>query len=155
EHVELGRVEPIHDFLRDCDAVWLCLDASTLTASGDRLRRQQEVEQLVEQFLAAEPLRTMTRPVALVLTKADLLGPEAGDLGVLTGTAFDMVRHALQSHCPHNGLFAVSCLRPTEGGAAPSLAPVGLAEPLAWLATTLQAQDEARLEQLWGLAERQ
>src|SRR5262245_9614022 len=45
EHVELGRVEPIGDFLRGCDAVWLCMDAATLSASADRLRRQQEVEQ--------------------------------------------------------------------------------------------------------------
>src|SRR5581483_206135 len=56
EHVELGRSEPIGDFLRDCDAVWLCLDAATVTAAADRLRRQQEVEQLVEQFLAVETL---------------------------------------------------------------------------------------------------
>src|SRR5262249_36145765 len=27
EHVELGREEPIRAFLRDCDAVWLCLEA--------------------------------------------------------------------------------------------------------------------------------
>ncbi|HEY7315665.1 MAG TPA: hypothetical protein VH643_40425, partial [Gemmataceae bacterium] len=26
EHVALGREEPIRDFLRDCDAIWLCLD---------------------------------------------------------------------------------------------------------------------------------
>src|SRR5215472_16856345 len=26
EHVALGREEPIRDFLRECDAVWLCLD---------------------------------------------------------------------------------------------------------------------------------
>jgi hypothetical protein len=152
EHVEVGRVEPIADFLRDCDAVWLCLDAATVTAAADRLRRQQEVEQLVEQFLAVEPLRTMDRPVALVLTKADLLA-DGTDPRELTGSHFDLVRHALQSHCPHNGLFAVTSLgRPREPH---SLRPHGLAEPLIWLATTLQAQDEARLEKLWVLAERQ
>src|SRR5207253_3055217 len=116
-------------------------------------------EQLVEQFLAVEPLRTMDRPVALVLTKADLLA-DGTDLGELTGSHFDLVRHALQSHCPHNGLFAVSSLgRPREpsgaGGEPPSFQPRGLAEPLTWLATTLQAQDEARLAKLWALAERQ
>jgi hypothetical protein len=153
EHVELGRVEPITDFLRDCDAVWLCLDAATVTAAADRLRRQQEVEQLVEQFLAVEPLRTMDRPVALVLTKADLLA-DGTDLRELTGSHFDMVRHALQSHCPHNGLFAVSSLGRSAGDTR-SLEPTGLAEPLTWLATTLQAQDEARMERLWVLAERQ
>jgi hypothetical protein len=153
EHVELGRVEPIGDFLRDCDAVWLCLDAATVSASADRLRRQQEVEQLVEQFLAVEPLRTMDRPVALVLTKADLLA-EGVDLAELTGSHFDMVRHALQSHCPHNALFPVSSLGHTAGDPK-SLEPRGLAEPLVWLAATLQAQDEARIEKLWTLAERQ
>src|SRR5437764_7420754 len=79
EHVEIGREEPIRDFLRDCDGLWICLDAATLAASGDRLRRQQEVEQLIEDYLAVEPHRTMERPVALVLTKADLLmGPWSG-----------------------------------------------------------------------------
>jgi hypothetical protein len=153
EHVELGRVEPIGDFLRDCDAVWLCLDAATVTAAADRLRRQQEVEQLVEQILAVEPLRTMDRPMALVLTKADLLA-EGTDLPALAGTHFDMVRHALRSHCPHNGLFAVSSLGKVDGDPK-SLRPAGLAEPLAWLAAALQAQDEARLAQLWALAQRQ
>src|SRR5437588_7240848 len=35
EHVEVGRVEPIGDFLRDCDAVWLTLDAGALGATPD------------------------------------------------------------------------------------------------------------------------
>ena len=101
EHVEVGRVEPIGDFLRDCDAVWLTLDAGALGATTDLLRRQQEVEQLVEQYLAAEAKvdgakRSLGRPVALVLTKADLLGPEAGDLHDFTGKHLDMVRHALE-----------------------------------------------------------
>jgi hypothetical protein len=148
EHVELGRTEPIGDFLRNCDAAWLCLDA----AAADRLRRQQEVEQLVEQYLAVEPQRVMDRPMALVLTKADLLGPEAADLQGLAGSHFAMVRHALQSHCPHNGLFAVSSLgarRADTSGPTP-LEPQNLREPLLWLASTLQAQDEARMEQLWA-----
>ena len=37
EHMALGREEPIREFLRDCDAVWLCLDAS-LAASPTALR---------------------------------------------------------------------------------------------------------------------
>src|SRR5262249_26988758 len=57
EHVELGREEPIRDFLRDCDAVWLCLDAGGLSQQADCLRRQQEVEQIVEDYLATEPSR--------------------------------------------------------------------------------------------------
>ncbi len=144
EHVELGRVEPIHDFLNDCDAVWLCLDAATVADAAGRLRRQQEVEQLVESYLAAEPLRVMERPVALVLTKADLL-PDGADPAALAGSHFDMVRHALASHCRHSGLFAVSSLA----------RPAGLEAPLVWLAEVLQAQDQARLEQLCGLAGRQ
>src|SRR5437870_2022308 len=59
EHIELGRDEPIREFLRDCDAVWLCLDASTLSSAEERLRRQQEVEQLVEDVLAGEPQATL------------------------------------------------------------------------------------------------
>src|SRR5262245_10100058 len=55
EHVELGRQEPIRDFLRDCDAVWVCLDVSARAAPADCLRRQQEIEQLVEDYLAVEP----------------------------------------------------------------------------------------------------
>jgi hypothetical protein len=152
EHVELGRVEPVHEFLNDCDAVWLCLDAATVADAAGRLRRQQEVEQLVEGYLAAEPLRVMQRPVALVLTKADLL-PECTDLDALTGSHFDMVRHALASHCRHSGLFAVSSLGGPGGGAG--LQPAGLDAPLAWLAEVLQAQDQARMELLWGLAGRQ
>ena len=42
EHVTLGREEPIHEFLRDCDAVWLCLDPEVVTCPSDRLRRQQQ-----------------------------------------------------------------------------------------------------------------
>ncbi|HXG11314.1 MAG TPA: hypothetical protein VNK04_16285 [Gemmataceae bacterium] len=168
EHVELGRQEPIRDFLRDCDAIWLCLDAGIIAAPGERLRRQQEVEQLIEDYLAAEPQRTVLhRPMALVVTKADLLDPSIG-VDELAEAQFGMTRHALQTHCPHNGLFAVSCLRrQDEGGKVrdekdpqdtripPSsflLHPSGLGELLAWLAAALQAQDEARLEWLWSAA---
>jgi hypothetical protein len=152
EHVEVGRVEPIGDFLRDCDAVWLCLDAATVSASAERLRRQQEIEQLVEQYLAAEPQRVMDRPVALVLTKADLLGPGATDLHALASSHFEMVGHALKAHCPQNGLFAVSALGAPPGS---TLQPRNLGEPLTWLAATLQTQDEARMEQLWKLGANQ
>jgi hypothetical protein len=73
EHVALGRQGSIRDFLRDCDAVWLCLDVPLATGSAARLQAQQEVEQLVEDYLAAEPEGNLHRPTALVLTKADLL----------------------------------------------------------------------------------
>src|SRR5262245_57713138 len=110
EHIELGRTEPIRDFLRDCDAVWLCLDAGLTEAAGPRLQRQQEIEQIIEDYLAAEPLRGLHRPMALVLTKADRLRPESGDVDALARDHFGMTRHALESHCPQNALFAVSCL---------------------------------------------
>src|ERR1700722_11213851 len=48
EHVAVGRREPIRDFLRDCDAVWLCLDDVPDATPGERLQAEQEVEQLVE-----------------------------------------------------------------------------------------------------------
>lgn len=158
EHVELGREEPIREFLRDCDAVWLCLDAANLSQPETRLRRQQEIEQLMEDYLAAEPNRTMNRPVALVLTKADLLGADPATANAADwAKSLDMARHALQTHCPHSGLFSVSSLgrplQPRDGetvatGAQP-LEPCNLAEPLFWLVQALQAQDGARLEQLF------
>jgi hypothetical protein len=151
EHVALGRDEPIRDFLRDCDVIWLCLDAGEMARSADCLRRQQEVEQLVEDYLATEPNRGLHRPMALVLTKADLLEPTR-----LQGDAWldrlGMTRHALHSHCRHNGTFAVSALGSPPRDGPTVLSPINLAEPLTWLATVLQAQDEARLEWLWSEA---
>lgn len=146
EHVERGRRGPVQEFLADCDAVWLCLDPGTVPEAVERFRRQQEIEQLVEDYLAVEPQRKMERPIALLLTKADTLGPEPGDLDVLADAHFGMTRHALRCHCPNTGLIAVSSL------GAPPLAPINLAEPLTWLAAAIQAQDEARLERLWTLA---
>src|SRR6516164_6494869 len=66
EHVAVGRQEPIRDFLRDCDAVWLCLDVPAAATAPGRLRAQQEVEQLVEDYLTAEPPGVPHRPMALV-----------------------------------------------------------------------------------------
>src|SRR6516225_8327484 len=63
EHVAVGRQEPIRDFLRDCDAVWLCLDVPVADAAGPRLRAQQEVEQLVEDYLSAEEAGAAPRPM--------------------------------------------------------------------------------------------
>src|SRR5262249_44558036 len=78
---------------------------------------------------------------------------EAADLQDLTGKHFDMVRHALATHCPHSGLFAVSSLgRKAEAAPGEPLHPAGLAPLLQWLATALRAQDEARLEELFKLA---
>src|SRR5437764_3824509 len=74
EHVALGREEPIRDFLRQCDAVWLCLDAPATEGIAPCLQAQQEVEQIVEDYLSAEDPQVPHRPMALTLTKADLLG---------------------------------------------------------------------------------
>jgi len=147
EHVELGRTEPIRDFLRDCDAVWLCLDAGGLADPAERLRREQEVEQIVEDYLATEAVAALHRPMALVLTKADLMPPDSTDLDAFAARRLSMTRHAIQSHAPRHGSFAVSSLGPRWPAA---LEPHGLEAPLTWLAGALQAQDEARLEWLWS-----
>ncbi len=148
EQVELGRHGPIRDFLRDCDAVWLCLDVSAAT-DAERLRRQQEIEQLVEEYLAVEPTTTLERPIALLFTKSDQL-TETENLEHLAADAFGMTAHALRSHCPTSGSFAVSAL---GGQLSPeALQPHNLEAPLTWLATALGALDEARLERLWDLA---
>ncbi len=155
EHVAVGRQEPIRDFLRDCDAVWLCLDVPAAATAADRLRAQQEVEQLIEDYLTAEPPGVPHRPMALILTKADLLSSPAAAEG-LVERQFAMTQHALRLHCPQHALFAVSSLggplpEPPEGGAPVPFTPrpSGLDGPLTWLATVLQAQDEARLQRLW------
>jgi hypothetical protein len=166
EHVALGREEPIKDFLRQCDAVWLCLDAPVTQATGPCLQAQQEVEQLVEDYLRAEDAAVPHRPMALALTKADLLGlvrPTGDgadvDQGAVAGVVdrhFGMTRHALQTHCAWHGLFAVSSLGgplvPEDKAFRPQ--PAGLGAPLTWLGEALRAQDEARLEKLWELAPR-
>lgn len=154
EHVELGRQEPIREFLRDCDAVWLCLDAQVTLSPKVNFHRQQEVEQAVEDYLATDPIATLHRPMALVMTKSDHLEPTAL-AGEDWAEPFRMTRHALELHHPERGFFAVSCLRGMEDKETPRsfrLQAVGLAEPLGWLATALQAQDEARLEWLWAQA---
>jgi hypothetical protein len=144
EHVELGREQPIQGFLRDCDAVWLCVDASALATDG-LLRRQQEFEQLVESYLAREPGNRLDRPFAILVTKADLLG-EPGQ----AEDALNMTRHALTTHCATSGLLAVSSLEVPADGPGFRLAPRNLDEPLSWLVASLMAQDEARLAQLWS-----
>ena len=151
EHVALGREEPIRDFLRDCDAVWLCLDDVPAATAADHLRAQQEVEQLVEDYLAARPPEEPHRPMALLLTKADLHDGTSAS----TGEHFDMALHALVTHCPGHAIFAVSSLGgpAASAGGTFSPRPVGLGEPLSWLVDALRRQDEARLEALWSRAD--
>jgi hypothetical protein len=149
EHVELGRTEPVREFLQQCDAVWLCLDAQVAEESSDRWRAEQEVEQVVEDYLACERAGEPHRPMALVLTKSDLL-PEPRDsdaLGILIEKQLGMTRHALNMHCPWHDVFALSSLGP--GG---QLLPAGMEGPLSWLVRSLRQQDEARLEHLWKIS---
>src|SRR5439155_21750463 len=96
-----------------------------------------------------------------VLTKADLLAPAEKYVGPAADAAlladfiqqrFNITKHALASHCPDHGLFAVSSLGgPIREG---ELHPLGLDGPLAWLAGALRAQDAARLDRLLALAPR-
>lgn len=156
EHVAVGREEPIREFLRDCDAVWLCLDVPTAVASASEtcLHSQQEVEQLVEDYLTAQSPSTPHRPMALVLTKADLL-PSTDGVNTLVQDRLGMTLHALLLHCPRHAVMAVSSLgqpiqeAKTEPAFQPR--PIGLAGPLLFLAESLRDQDEARLEQIWQL----
>src|SRR3954454_2581046 len=106
EHVAVGRQEPIRDFLRGCDAVWLCLDDPPGEAPADRLRAQQEVEQLVEDYLPFRPPEAPPLPMAFVLTKTDQHGPteEADAVAGRVSPSFDMARHALATHCPKQAL---------------------------------------------------
>jgi hypothetical protein len=151
EHVELGRTEPVRDFLRQCDAVWLCLDAPVVGQSATRWQAEQEVEQVVEDYLARERAGEPHRPMALIVTKSDLLGEAQGTeaIRVQLPEHFGMTRHALDTHCPWHDVFAISSLGP-----AGQLQPVGLSGPLGWLLRVLMDQDEARLEQLWKIAPR-
>jgi hypothetical protein len=169
EHVAVGRQEPIRDFLRDCDAVWLCLDVPVAATAAARLQAQQEVEQLVEDYLRAEPQGNLHRPMALVLTKADLLPPAPAALetkaepaesaaslpnsaaaGEMVERQFGMTQHALRLHAPQQAFFAVSSLGgPVAANGPFTLRPFGLDGPLAWLAEALRLQDETRMERLW------
>jgi hypothetical protein len=145
EHVSLGRAEPVRDFLQGCDAVWLCLDAVTAAGEGaSRWEAEQEAEQVVEDYLAAERAGEPHRPMALLATRSDLLAETRADA---VTAKLGLTRHALEMHCPWHEVFAVRCLGPSG---APE--PGGLDGPLGWLAGALRGQDEARLRRLWEVA---
>lgn len=159
EHVELGREGSIQHFLRECDAVWLCLDLGAAPEPADRLRRQQEIERLIEDYLQSEARPMLERPIALVLTKADLLRPLPENMDDVAATHFGMTRHALASHCAQSGVFAVSSLGPLAPAESAGASGDGswderLASVLGWLAGALEALDQSRLERLWILAGR-
>src|SRR5262249_2298091 len=137
EHVALGREEPILEFLRDCDAAWLCLDAALAASPHSRLQAQQEAEQMIEDYLAAERQEPQHRPTAFVLTKADLLTPaekyvgpaaDAAVVGEVIRQRFNITEHALASPWPDPGRVAGR----RHGGPTPPAeesSPVGLARP--------------------------
>ena len=87
--------------------------------------------------------------MALIVTKADLLAPGSfeAESQMPSWLKLDMTRHTLETHCPWQGIFAISSL----GGLGNTLQPRGLDRPLVWLAESLQAQDEARIAHLWQL----
>ena len=135
EHVTLGADEgSIQAFFADCDAVLLCLDPDGSAAPGDRRRRQQEVEHLLERYIERSDDATTDRPVALLVTKYDRVlaqdGPPPEQVGRLVEVQYGMTAHALASHAPRSAIFAVSSYgrgRPAHGdrppvGAAPARA---------------------------------
>jgi GTPase SAR1 family protein len=171
EHVTLGSEEPIQEFFADCDAVLLCLDPEGSTEPGERTRRQQEVENLLERYIDQSGDLSMGRPVALVLTKFDrvLANSQAGlDGGPaesghssefverLVDERYGMTRHALAEHAPDGAIFAVSSFGSSAVGNSPpsELRPLGLEGPLAWIAEQLETRDRADMNWLWESAPR-
>jgi GTPase SAR1 family protein len=159
EQVALGRQEPIREFLKDCDAVLLCFDPALLDSRKDQINGEQEAEQIIEDYLGLERGDCPHRPMALVLTKADLLPPKPPGiseelwLSDIIGDAFGMTLHALRQHAPSNALFAVSSLgRNNRELRQNELHPWNLERPLSWLTESLQAQDEARIDTLLSTA---
>lgn len=130
-----SRPQTVREFLRDCDAVWLCLPAAS-----PRLPE----EELEEALAGEEP-----RPLALVLTKSDqlaALGP-----GHIRATLDPLAGHPLVGHVSDRATFAVSSTGPS--GMTPdgqpvlptTLAPTGLEGPLTWLADALHRLARTRL----------
>jgi hypothetical protein len=171
EHVSLGSEEPIHEFFADCDAVFLCLDPEGPADPVERRRRQQEVEILLERYIDRSDDLTTGRPVALLLTKFDRVLASTQTFGASEGREavfnaalverivddrYGMTRHALAAHAPDGAIFAVSSFGPGAVDHRPpaELRPVGLEQPLGWVAEQLEALDRAVLSQLWEVARR-
>src|SRR4051812_11463818 len=159
EHVTLGSDAPIQEFFADCDAVLLCLDPEGSARPADRQRRQQEVEHLLERYIERSDDATTDRPVALLVTKYDLVlargGPPPEAVGRLVEAQYGMTRNALAWHAPRSAIFAVSSYGRDAGGDGrppAELHPLGLEGPLGWLAAQLEAGDLEQLEWLWDLA---
>jgi hypothetical protein len=168
EHITLGSDEPIQEFFADCDAVFLCFDPKSTAHAADCRKRQQEVENLFERYLDRSTDGTAGRPVALLLTKFDRVlaegsassptqdddNPASWGVERLVEVRYGMTRHALTHHAPHGAIFAVSAYgRGANDGRPPAeLHPLGLEEPLLWLAEQLEQRDREQLEWLWDLA---
>lgn len=158
EHVSLDSEAPIREFFADCDAVFLCLDPDAAPVPAERRRRQQEVEALLERYLEGSEDGTAGRPVALLVTKYDRVleagGPPPGRVEALAEDLYGMTRHALAQHVPRSAIFAVSSFGPgSRDGLPPAeLHPMGLDQPLTWLAEQLEDIDRDRLDWLWDLA---
>ncbi len=67
EHTTLGADQPIQQFFADCDAVFLCLDPEGSPRREDRLKRQQEIETLMERWIERSGKAKTDRPVAFWL----------------------------------------------------------------------------------------
>jgi hypothetical protein len=169
EHVELGTEEPIQQFFADCDGVFLCVDPEGSTDPAQRRRRQQEIENLLERYIARSEDLDVGRPVALLLTKFDRVltgaaspdsepGLESRDsterVERLVDARYAMTRHALAAHAARSAIFAVSSFGPGAHGDEPpaTLSPFGLDGPLCWLAEQLEAQDRADIQCVSSLA---
>jgi GTPase SAR1 family protein/outer membrane protein assembly factor BamD (BamD/ComL family) len=157
EHVTLGSNEPILDFFADCDAVLFCLDPTGSTEPAERLRRQQEVEGLLETYLEQSRTLKVQRPIAIVVTKYDRVVATQGPIPVetLLEKRFGMTLHAIKHNAPDAATFAVSAYGPSGGedGSPPAeLEPQGLDAPLLWVASKLETIDRDQLDWLWDLA---
>ena len=161
EHVALGSDASILEFFADCDAVLLCLESCASAPPAERRTRQQEIEHLLERYIASSDDSTTGRPVALLLTKYDrVLGlgsgqPETAER--LVEERYGMTLHALTTHAPRSAIFAVSSYgsdAPSDGSPPSHLEPMGLDGPLIWLVEQLEASDRELLEWIWDLAPR-
>lgn len=158
EHITLGSGEPIMEFFADCDAVLLCLDPTGGDDLSERRRRQQEVETLLERYIdQSRQTNQIDRPIAMVITKYDLVVSEHGAERVeqLLEEQYGMTLHAVREHAPRSAAFAVSAYGMGGGpdGKPPSeLHPMGLEAPLLWIAEQLEAIDREQLEWIWDLA---
>jgi hypothetical protein len=170
EHVTLGTEEPIQEFFADCDAVFLCLDPEGPTDSAERRQRQQEVENLLERYIAASDDLGLGRPVSLLLTKFDRViaglaatNPEVDTQAALSpefierlvDERYGMTQHTLAEHAPEGTIFAVSSFGMLATGNRPpaEIVPLGLEGPLCWLAEQLEARDRADMTLLSGIGQ--